>query len=63
VDLARLNDELSNATKFFGDWHLARLCQAAAARFHLDDWRRIIADKLRTLDGLYQLLKQDQVNR
>jgi len=63
VDLARLNDELSNTTKFFGDWHLARLYQAISARFHLDDWQRIISDKLRTLDGLYQILNQDRVNR
>ncbi|HUS48088.1 MAG TPA: hypothetical protein VM098_08210 [Phycisphaerae bacterium] len=63
VDLARLNDELSNATKFFGDWHFARLYQAISGRFHLDDWQRVIADKLRTLDGLYQILNQDRVNR
>ena len=25
IDLARLSDELSNITKFFGDWHLARI--------------------------------------
>ena len=28
IDLSRLSDELSNITKFFGDWHLARLYQA-----------------------------------
>ena len=63
VDMARLNDELSNATKFFGDWHFARLYQAISSRFHLEDWQRVIADKLRTLDGLYQILNQDRVNR
>ena len=25
IDLTRLSDELSNITKFFGDWHLARI--------------------------------------
>ena len=25
IDLARFSDELSNITKFFGDWHLARI--------------------------------------
>ena len=32
IDLARLNDELSNITKFFGDWHLARIYQALSSR-------------------------------
>ena len=27
VDFARLSDELTNITKFFGDWHLARIYQ------------------------------------
>jgi len=33
MDLARLSDELSNITKFFGDWHLARIYQGLASRF------------------------------
>jgi len=40
IDLARLSDELSNITKFFGDWHLARIYQSIAARFHLAEWHR-----------------------
>ncbi|HTL30020.1 MAG TPA: hypothetical protein VL282_12395 [Tepidisphaeraceae bacterium] len=63
VDLARLSDELSNITKFFGDWHLARIYQAISSRFHLGDWHRTIDEKLKTLDDLYQLLKHDQTNR
>jgi hypothetical protein len=63
LDLTRLNDELSNATKFFGDWHFARVYKAISDRFHLDDWQRVIADKLKTLDSLYQILNQDRVNR
>lgn len=62
IDLARLNDELLNITKFFGDWHLARLYQNVSARFHLGDWHGIISVKLRTLAELYQLLYQDRVN-
>src|SRR6185437_3532847 len=38
VDLARLGDELLNITKFFGDWHLARIYENISARFHLSDW-------------------------
>jgi hypothetical protein len=63
IDLARFSDELSNITKFFGDWHLARIYQNISARFHLADWHRAIDDKLQTLDDLYQLLNHDQTNR
>jgi len=62
IDLARFNDELSNITKFFGDWHLARIYENISARFHLGDWHRTIGGKLKTLDDLYQLLKHDQNN-
>jgi hypothetical protein len=63
IDMARFNDELSNTTKFFGDWHLARIYEKISSRFHLGDWHRTINGKLKTLDDLYQLLKQDQNNR
>ena len=63
IDLTRLSDELSNITKFFGDWHQARIYQNISARFHLADWHRTIDQKLKTLDDLYQLLQQDQNNR
>ena len=63
IDLARLSDELSNITKFFGDWHLARVYQALSLRFHLADWHKSIDEKLKTLDDLYQVLKQNQNNR
>ena len=63
IDLARFSDELSNITKFFGDWHLARIYQTISARFHLGDWHRTIDEKLKTLDDLYQLLNQDRTNR
>jgi hypothetical protein len=63
IDLARLSDELSNITKFFGDWHLARIYENISARFHLGDWHRTIDRKLQTLDDMYQLLNHDQTNR
>jgi hypothetical protein len=62
IDLARFSDELSNITKFFGDWHLARIYENISARFHLGDWHRTIDKKLQTLDDLYQLLNHDQTN-
>jgi len=62
VDMARLNDELLNITKFFGDWHLARIYQCLFSRFHLRDWNDTINVKLRTLADLYHLLHQDWIN-
>jgi hypothetical protein len=63
IDLARFSDELQNITKFFGDWHVARIYEAIAARFHLSDWHRTIEEKVKTLDDLYQLVRSDQQNR
>jgi len=63
IDLARFSDELSNITKFFGEWHLARVYETVARIFHLADWHRGIDEKLRTLDSLYDMLKQDQNHR
>jgi hypothetical protein len=63
IDLARFSDELSNITKFFGEWHLARVYENAARVFHLADWHRGIDEKLRTLDSLYEMLKQDHNHR
>lgn len=63
IDLARFSDELSNITKFFGDWHLARIYENISARFHLTDWHKTLDGKLKTLDDLYQLLNHDRINR
>lgn len=63
IDLARLSDELQNITKFFGDWHLARIYQTLSARFHLAEWHRSIDEKLKTLDDLYSFMNQDMTNR
>ena len=63
IDMARFSDELSNITKFFGDWHLARIYEKISSRFHLTEWHRTIDGKLKTLDDLYQILKHDQTNR
>src|SRR5437867_7425617 len=63
IDMARFSDELSNITKFFGDWHLDRIYENTSARFHLGDWHRTIDQKLKTLADLYQLLQHDRTNR
>lgn len=63
VDLARMTDELSNTTKFFGDWHIARIYEGLARRFHLNDWTQSVSHKLRTLEGMYNMLQQERNNR
>ena len=63
MDLTKVADELSNITKFIGDWHLARIYMGCAARFHLPEWEDIVSQKLRTLDSLYMMLQQDGMNR
>jgi hypothetical protein len=63
MDLARMSDELSNITKFFGDWHLARIYQGLSARFHLADWHKTVDEKLKTLDDIYQILQHDRNSR
>ncbi len=60
IDVSRLDDELSNITKFFGDWYLAQIHTNLASRFHLPDWHRIVDEKLETLHNLYQILQQDR---
>jgi hypothetical protein len=63
MDLTKVADELSNITKFFGDWHLARVYMGCDARFHLRQWGDLVGQKLRALDGLYTILQQDSMNR
>ena len=63
IDMARVSDELMNITKFFGDWHLAKIYENIAARFHLADWHHAVEEKLKTLDGFYEILKHDQNTR
>ncbi len=55
IDLARLVDEVTHVTKFVGDWHLARVHHLTRERFHLDQWRASVEDRLGQLDRLYTL--------
>ncbi len=62
IDMERLTDELSNITKFVGEWHLARLYHKLSDLFHFTEWHRSVEAKLKTLDDLYRMAKQDQTN-
>lgn len=63
VDLARLNDEVTHISKFFGDWYLARIYVGAAERFYLNQWRKSVEDRLGQLDQLYTVVNADVNNR
>jgi small nuclear ribonucleoprotein (snRNP)-like protein len=63
MDLTKMSGELSNITKFFGDWHLARIYMACKERFHLKEWEESVEGMLKTLDSLYNLVLTDINNR
>ena len=59
VDVAKLTDEVTHITKFFGDWHLARVYLGARDRFYLDQWRNSVEQRLAQLDKLYSVVHSD----
>ena len=63
VDVAKLNDEVTHISKFFGDWYLARIYVGAAERFYLNQWRKSVEDRLGQLDQLYTVVNSDVNNR
>jgi hypothetical protein len=56
VDVAKLTDEITHITKFFGDWYLARVYLGARDRFYLDQWRASVEQRLGQLDKLYSVV-------
>jgi len=63
IDLARIADQIYNVSKFFGDWHLARIYEALELRFHLAEWQDQLEEKLRTVDSLYQIIAKEKTDR
>jgi len=63
IDLAKLADEVTHTTKFIGDWHLARVYLMARERFHLDQWRASVEQRLGQLDDLYTLTRGEVHDR
>ncbi len=59
VDLTRLADEVTNITKFIGDWHLARVYESAKDRFHIDEWRQSMEQRLKQLDELFGVVHSE----
>jgi hypothetical protein len=63
VDLTKLADEVTNITKFVGDWYLARVYLGARERFHLDHWRGSVERRLGQLDELYTVARSEAFER
>jgi hypothetical protein len=59
MDITKMSEELSNITKFVGDWYLARVYLSCKHRFHLGHWEASVDQKLHELDRLYSLVHQD----
>jgi len=56
MDVTKLTDEITHITKFFGDWHLARVYLGARERFYLEQWRASVEQRLAQLDKLYSVV-------
>ncbi|MBI3297643.1 MAG: hypothetical protein HYZ75_05735 [Elusimicrobia bacterium] len=63
IDLTKFSEEMTNITKFFGDYHLARVYMGARERFHLQEWERLLEGRLERLDGVYKRISDDQASR
>lgn len=63
VDVTKLNDEVTHISKFFGDWHLARVYLGARERFYLDQWRTSVEERLSQVDNLYTVVNSDIGNK
>lgn len=63
VDVTKLHDEVTHITKFFGDWYLARVYMGARERFHLNQWRNSVEERLRQIDTLYSVAHNELTNR
>ncbi|MEW5760205.1 MAG: hypothetical protein AB1779_05520 [Candidatus Thermoplasmatota archaeon] len=63
VDMAKVTDEITNITKFFGDWYLAKAYLGCAEKFHLKDWQTMVNEKLQTLNELYLIANEEVGHR
>lgn len=62
MDLSKVTDEITNISKFFGEWHLAWIYMGCASRFHLSEWENAVNQKLKALDSIYSILQHDTFN-
>jgi hypothetical protein len=63
VDVAKLADEVTHITKFFGDWYMARVYISARDRFHLDQWRTSVEHRLSELGQVHGIIAGELYDR
>ncbi|MFH1729756.1 MAG: hypothetical protein ABIA04_15195 [Pseudomonadota bacterium] len=63
MDFLKMTDQLTNTTKFLGEWFFAKVYNACTDKFHLNDWEKSINKKLATLNELYTVLSDSMRNR
>jgi hypothetical protein len=63
MDITKMSEELSNITKYVGDWYLARVYLACKDRFHLAHWEASVDQKLLELDRVYSIVRQETTER
>jgi len=63
MDVTKMSEEVTNITKFVGDWYLARVYLGCKERFHMAHWESSVDQKLNQLDDLYSIVTSEINNR
>ena len=63
MDVTKMSEEVTNITKYVGDWYLARVYLGCKDRFHLAHWESSVDQKLDQLDDLYSIVNAEMNNR
>lgn len=50
---------LDRDVKMIGDWYSARIYDLVSKKFKLDEWRKIIQDKLNSLEDIYNIVAEN----
>jgi hypothetical protein len=58
VDITELVERADNAIKFLSDMFSARLYRLAASKVGVQDYKRLVNQKLRTAEALYEFLSK-----
>lgn len=53
------SEAVERTIKLIGDWYSARLYSLIAKKFHLDDWKTQIKEKLDTLEDVYTMASEN----
>lgn len=59
IDVNELTDHAENALKIVGDVYAARLFIQVAKRLQLDDWKRNVQEKLKTVDDIFRFAVEE----